>query len=364
MARRRSTRQGPADFDYRPLVNAFQRLDRRMQVVVLIGVAILGIIAFFYYRSLPPHEPPQTQRDDAGGPPPAVYPIAMSPESHVLLGIPDGAVADANVRDRYLMLKPFYAVSYNEPAGVPNWVSWRLTRYDAMGNAERKQSFDADDALPPGFRRVTHKDYSGSGFDRGHLCPHADRDFSKEMAWSTFVMSNIIPQAPNLNQKAWNQFENYCRMLANKQNKRLYVTAGGVGRGGRGTAGLKQVIADGKVTVPAECWKVVVAIPEDDGTDDAGKVDASARVIAVLMPNDDAKVDYAWAGFRVSPAEIEGRTGYRFFDRLRPDVADALRQRVDREYVPPPEPREEVTAGDEGESGTGGVAPSARVVSR
>ena len=41
-----------------------------------------------------------------------------------------------------------------------------------------------------------HRDYTGSGFDRGHMCPHSDRAANEEMSFATFVMSNIIPQAP------------------------------------------------------------------------------------------------------------------------------------------------------------------------
>lgn len=340
---RRHTPRDLASFNYRPLVAAFQRLDRRMQVIVVVVLAVGAIAYFVYHRANPDSQQadvPQPRQQRTEQPAPVVSPIPTSPESHVLLGNPSGATVDVADRDNYLMLKPFHALSYNDSAGGPNWVSWRVTRYD-FGNAPRKLSFDFDVGLPPGFKRITHKDYSGSGFDRGHLCPHADRDATQEMAWSTFVMTNIIPQAPNVNQKAWSGLENYTRGLASKQNRRLYVAAGGIGRGGRGSNGLQQRIANGKVTVPAECWKVIVAIPEDLGPDDPSKVDAAARVIAVVMPNDDAAVDHDWARFRTSPVEIERRTGYRFFDKLRPDVAEALRARVDGVHVPPPTPREE-----------------------
>src|SRR4051812_31612173 len=81
--------------------------------------------------------------------------------------------APAN-REIFLLLKPPYALSYNDANGTPNWVSWRVTA-DDLGNAPRKQVFDSDNALPSGFKIVAHRDYSNSGFDRGHLCPHSDR---------------------------------------------------------------------------------------------------------------------------------------------------------------------------------------------
>jgi hypothetical protein len=168
------------------------------------------------------------------------------------------------------------------------------------------------------------------------MCPHGDRDASGAASKATFVMTNMIPQAGNLNQKAWNHLEEYTRDLVRKHGRRAYVVSGPLGRGGRGKLGPADAIGPHRVVVPAECWKLIVAIPEDGGPDDPALVTADARVIAVVMPNDQNQVGEEWASFRVRPADVERRTGYRFFDRLRPDVADALRNRVDTVHVPPP----------------------------
>jgi DNA/RNA endonuclease G (NUC1) len=58
-------------------------------------------------------------------------------------------------------------------------------------------------------------------------------------------------------------------------------------------------------------------------------------VIAVVMPNDEQRVGSDWTVYRTSAAEVERRTGYRLFDRLPPDVAEALRQRVGQTPVAP-----------------------------
>src|SRR5439155_5883217 len=137
--------------------------------------------------------------------------VAVSP--NLLLGNPSDATDGPSNKNNYLMIKPYFALSYNDSLGTPNWVSWRVTS-DDLGNARRQPAFDPDNTLPPGFKRITHKDYSGSGFDRGHLCPHGDRAANEEMSFATFVMTNIIPQAPNVNEKAWMHLEAYCRDLA------------------------------------------------------------------------------------------------------------------------------------------------------
>ena len=185
-----------------------------------------------------------------------------------------------------------------------------------------KRLFDPDAELPPGFYRVTHRDYSGSGFDRGHMCPHSDRAANEQMSFATFIMTNIIPQAPNVNQKAWADLEEYCREQVYANGDRLYIVAGPAGRGGTGLNGPRETLAGGKVTVPAECWKIVVDVSASGGDDDLAKIGAGTRVIAVIMPNDNDSVGYGWAKYRTTPAAIEQRTGYRFFDRLPADVAE------------------------------------------
>ena len=60
------------------------------------------------------------------------------------------------------------------------------------------------------------------------------------------------------------------------------------------------------------------------------------RVIAVLMPNDEATVGATWAGYRVPVREVETLTGYTFFDRLPTGVADALKAEADDNKIPPP----------------------------
>src|SRR5439155_12668746 len=117
-----------------------------------------------------------------------------------------------------------------------------------------------------------------------------------DMSYATFVMSNVVPQAPKLNQKAWAAEEEYLRGLVRKGH-RLYLVAGPAGRGGVGKDGPRDEIASGKVVVPAECWKVAVVLPVergDDDRDDLNRVTRRTRVIAVVMPNDETKVRTSW----------------------------------------------------------------------
>ncbi len=319
MAQRRSDGQFNLS-DLLPLIGAVQRLPPGVQLAIA-ALMILGglfvavaVAVFALSRNAP----------TAG-------PVAVAGSPQMWLGNPSNAAADP---DNFLMVKPYFALSYDRDKGTPNWVSWRLTGAD-VGTSPRAPEFAPDLTLPPGFARITTGDYRGGGFDRGHMCPHGDRSADPDMSYATFVMTNVVPQAANLNQKAWDQEEEYCRDLA-RRGHRLYVIDGPAGRGGVGKFGLRDTIAGGRVVVPSDCWKVVLIL-DDDGTDpDPATITPDARVLTVDMPNDQNTVDESWSQYRTTPAEVERRTGLRFFDRLRPDVADALRQRLDRTPLPPP----------------------------
>src|SRR5665213_2420362 len=319
MAPRRRT----AEADLEPLINTginwFLGLNRRAQFVfVALLLAACAIGAYVYYQS---------QRQVA---------VSISGSPNLLLGNPSDATGDLFHRDNYLMDKGYYVLAYDNTLGTPKWVSWQVKAAD-LGTARRKQVFDTDMTLPAGFTRIATHDYSGSGFDRGHMCPHSDRAATQEMSFATFVMTNIIPQAPNVNRRAWEQLESYCRELVSREHDRLYITSGPAGQGGRGSKGPAQSLADGKVTVPAACWKIIVVEP-DDGGDDLARISQNTRVIAVIVPNDQEQVGEEWSGFRTSAAVVERETGLHFFDRVRPDIASVLRQKVDDRPIPPARP--------------------------
>ena len=251
----------------------------------------------------------------------------------MLMGNPSNATADTANADNYLMVKKYFVLSYNNAKGTPNWVSWRLTA-DDIGSAPRV-AFYPDEDLPKGFRKITPTDYTGSGFDRGHMCNHSDRSATPDSSRATFVMSNMIPQSPYVNQKAWDQLEAYCRQLAQQGHKHVYIIAGPFGQGGEGRNGKKEQIGKtNQVVVPAQCWKVIMVLDGGRG-DDRQKISENTRLIAVIMPN-DMTVGEEWAGYRVAVHEVEQLTGYKFFDQAPSAIIEPLKDEVDAEPIPPP----------------------------
>jgi endonuclease G, mitochondrial len=241
-----------------------------------------------------------------------------APESiHLQWGNPSNAKPDPQKRANFLLLKPQYALSYNADAGTPNWVSWRLTK-DDIGTAERA-AFHPEPCLPPTFYKVRPADYGATGFDRGHMCPHADRSDTEENSLATFSMANMVPQAPSLNRDGWKALEDHCRKLA-LSGKTLWIVAGPHGKGGLGTAGEKKFLADGQVMVPASCWKVVLVTEGD----------TFERVIAAIMPNSE-EVNHDWTRYAAQAEKVERLTGYSFFDRAPVDVLGPMKRKVEKE---------------------------------
>lgn len=250
-------------------------------------------------------------------------------DPHLLMGNPSHAKADERDKDNYLLKKKYFALSYNNDRGTPNWVSWHLHKSD-LGDAPRKP-FVADNDLPPGFKKVFTRDYTKAGFNRGHMCPHSDRDKTDAASAATFVMTNIIPQSSENNQGAWNQLEMYCRSLVEDKGKELYIVCGPHGRGGWGDFGFRTTLANGKITVPAKTWKVILVL--DEGTDDLRRVNEHTRLIAVVMPN-DTSVPLDWARYRVAVKDVEELTGYKFFDHVAPQIIDPLKEEADAVPIP------------------------------
>ena len=250
---------------------------------------------------------------------PLIRPVARS--VHTSLGNPTAARPDSTEANNYLILKRQYALSYNRSLGHANWVSWELdTAW--LGDADRRDDFRPDPDLPTGWYRVRPDDYTGSGFDRGHLCPSASRTASEVDNSSTFVMSNMVPQAPTLNREAWARLEAYCRTLVG-QNYRLFVVAGAYGVGGKGSKGFATTL-NGRVSVPARNYKVIVAVENSGGIE---KIDGNTAVIAVDFPNDNDLVDNkSWSNFVTTPADIERAAGVTFFTYLPDAVRNELRQ--------------------------------------
>ena len=237
------------------------------------------------------------------------------------LGNPDEATNSSTARTRYLIQKRQYALSYNDNTHQPNWVSWSYTAEDT-GSQARTDAWAVEELLPSGFLRIGTSTF-GTPWDRGHMCPSADRTTNFEDNKQTFRMSNIIPQHANNNQGLWATFETYTRSLAAGGNEVLIITGPSEFSG--------STIANG-MQIPGSVWKIAVIAPSATSLTPAHqRLTSSSRVIAILTPNIGTAEGLVndWKSYRTSVEQIEQVTGLHFFSEVDPAVATYLKNVVD-----------------------------------
>jgi DNA/RNA endonuclease G (NUC1) len=256
-----------------------------------------------------------------------IFNSAHDAAEHLIMGNPSAATADIQNENNYLMQKVQFALAYNRSKGIPNWTSWHLDQ-SWLGSTPRQDDFRNDTELPAGWYQVLGTDYSGSGFDRGHMCPSADRTASVQDNSITFLMTNMVPQAPDNNQGPWAQFENYLRTIVAQGNE-LYIISGGSGTGGVGSNGAASVIANGQVNVPEKTWKVILVLPVGD--DDPNRVTTSTRTLAVIMPNVQGIRNDPWQTYLATVDQVETLTGYDFFSNVNSAIQNVIEAKLDTE---------------------------------
>lgn len=234
---------------------------------------------------------------------------------------PWGFPMDANPKDDHLIERKQYVLSYNEHLNVANWVAWQLNATWYGSTPRRSGKFITDTSLPESFTRITHDDYTKSGYDRGHLVRSEERTANIEDNTSTFLMSNILPQTPTLNQQTWLSLEYECERLCKSEGKDLYVIAGGV------FSGIPTRL-NGKVAVPDSCWKIVLILEKGQSIKD---VSSKTPIIAVMMHNGRyEKTNNDWNLYTTSVDAIERSTGYDFFRDMPDQVENVLEAVIHR----------------------------------
>ncbi|WP_417213242.1 DNA/RNA non-specific endonuclease [Bizionia sp.] len=196
-----------------------------------------------------------------------------------------------------------YSLSYSETHEQAEWVAYELKKEHLSQTNFERPYFEIDKAVKTG--AASWRNYKNSGYDRGHLCPAADRRYSKEAHDETFLTSNISPQNHEFNSGIWNTLEQKTRYWASKYDG-VYVVTGGVLKKNLKTIGSE------KVAVPKQFYKIILDYNEGD-----------PKVLAFLMPHVNSKQPLY--NFVVSVDAVEELTGIDFF----PELDDAIEARIE-----------------------------------
>lgn len=196
-----------------------------------------------------------------------------------------------------------FTLSYDADYKTPQWVAWELTDAEVEGTVARDKDFEPD----PDVRgaKAYPKDYTNSGYDRGHMAPAADMKWSEQAMSESFYMSNVCPQNRNLNRGDWKDLEETAREWAQLYG-RVWIAAGPIY-----SSKSPERIGTHKVAVPDAFFKVLLTdYPENP------------RAYGFVFKNEAGSRDLNY--YLLTVDEVEELTHMDFFSALPDDVEDAI----------------------------------------
>lgn len=146
--------------------------------------------------------------------------------------------------------KQVYTICYDYKAKGAKYVAYTLdgSKVNAV-NIKKRHSFYTEKNLKKKYRSHT-KDYTHTGYDRGHLANDASFDYDKKTVRKTYSMANIIPQAPQVNRKTWIKAEKLERNVASKLGS-VSVVNGVI------YSNNPKRIGKNQIAVPDAFWKMI-----------------------------------------------------------------------------------------------------------
>ncbi|MCQ2192175.1 MAG: DNA/RNA non-specific endonuclease [Paludibacteraceae bacterium] len=208
-------------------------------------------------------------------------------------------------RGERLVVHQNYCTAFKKKTLQPAWVAWTLSANETVGSLKRTNNFVPDASVRKRYR-VETKDYSGSGYDRGHMCPAADNKHSEQAMSECFYMTNMCPQLHELNAGAWQALEDSCRLWAQREDS-IVVVAGPVFYGKHPATIGKQH----KVAVPDAFFKIVVSLKP-----------GNEKAIAFLFPHNRQVQSVGSAVCTVR--SLEQLLHFNFFPKLPKQLQERL----------------------------------------
>lgn len=193
-----------------------------------------------------------------------------------------------SAQDTVRLVHKEYTTVFSKSKKYPVLVEWWLTKQKVTCTSPvpRKDQFIPDPLLAA--ETDLTKDYTGSGFDRGHMAPAADNQCSGPDAMKEcFYFSNMTPQYGSLNRGDWKTLEMKTRDLAESQDSVKIWT---------GSVGEKRKVE--RLSIPQRCWKVIY-------------IKKTGEFLAYIFNNDQSKAD-GIDNNKVDVKEVEALTNFKF----------------------------------------------------
>ncbi len=246
-------------------------------------------------------------------PPPTRSPDAARPE--LAYGTP---TADYALHNGYVSARPGHYTP---------WVIEYLTAASFAKRATRDDaSFAADHDQPREFR-ATNTAYLHSGYDRGHMAPANDMTADPAAMKDCFLLSNMMPQTPQLNRGSWRMLEEHVGLHAAGDGVEVWVVTGPAwlpDRKGRVTF---EALGDVDVWAPTHCWKAVL-VRKEMVPDHPGHM-VIWSMHGWLLPNVEEPPKFQ--DCEVSVDVIEKAAGLDLFSGLEDEREDRLEDELEDE---------------------------------
>lgn len=179
-------------------------ISQNQLIFLILLTTFIGIGIYYYFeiQSGRTDKPPVTTSGPFSCPvEEAIREATKKTNNLVYAGIPNAGKISLTI----LRNIGFYS-GYSEEKRNPLWVAYKIDSSGRNYELKRPSGFKPDQRT---FSRINPKDYKSSGYDRGHLAPNSaiSSEYGKEAQLETFLMSNIVPQKPDLNRKVWQRLE-------------------------------------------------------------------------------------------------------------------------------------------------------------
>ncbi len=202
-----------------------------------------------------------------------------------------------------------YTVGYSTREEHPVWVAYTLTAAETKKRHKRSNQFRPDPSLPE--MDVSTRDYSRTGYDRGHLAPAADMSFDKQAMLQSFYLSNVCPQLPGFNRGVWSSLEGRVRAIAWAYDS-VYVVTGPLFRDTLGWIGVRR-----HIPVPSHFFKalltpdlqhaVAFVLEHTSGRGANGRLDPAEQIGQGACSIDELEALSGLDLFPLLPDELEQR---------------------------------------------------------
>lgn len=234
-----------------------------------------------------------------------------------------------------------YSICYDTEKLVSHWVAYPLHNC-YIGNSGRTDEWSFDDAYytynsSTGYydkkyvytnpvisqtlqQNIEAGGYQGNG-DRGHMLPSASRTVDYNTNAQTFYATNMMPQYSQFNQGVWATLENDVRTWRCADT--LYVVTGTLYE-----SGSYQFTARGrKITSPSHAYKLVLRTRSGNSKKNIADITSADELMCIgfLFQNNSTGANTSIRNAAVSVAEIERRSGFKFFRNLDPSIADKVK---------------------------------------